>query len=214
MRFAVFRYCNYSALLIFHWHLPPFCYACWCEASSNFMVTYASHYFFICTNYLTFCICNQPCIAFIYFLFISCFFRQMEKEPLPQSVEVLSYAAARAATFLVLATIWLRQCRIIIQSYVAAQATFAFSCRCYKSYPVSILCSHTGSDMMAEIPSAIMSVSILCSRTDCDTKVSAMKNNNVKFQSYAAMQTAMFIMATKRFQSYASLIGCFSFFLS
>ena len=167
-----------------------------------------------CLNYPTFCICNQPCIAFIYFLFISCFFRQMEKEPLPQSVEVLSHAAARAATFLVLATIWLRQCRIIIQSYVAAQATFAFSCRCYKSYPVSILCSHTGSDMMAEIPSAIMSVSILCSRTDCDTKVPAMKNNNVKFQSYAAMQTAMFIMATKQFQSYASLIGCFSFFLS
>ena len=94
--------------------------------------------FFVCTNYLTVVYCNQPCIVFIYILYIFCCW--VEKEPLPQSVEVLSHAAARAATFLVLATIWLRQCRIIIQSYVAAQATFAFSCRCYKSYPVSILC--------------------------------------------------------------------------
>lgn len=54
-----------------------------------------------CLNYPTFCICNQSCIAFIYFLFISCFFRQMEKEPLPQLVEVLSHAAARAATFFI-----------------------------------------------------------------------------------------------------------------
>ena len=59
-----------------------------------------------CLNYPTFCICNQSCIAFIYFLFISCFFRQMEKEPLPQLVEVLSHAAARAATFLVLTAMW------------------------------------------------------------------------------------------------------------
>ena len=94
--------------------------------------------FFVCTNYLTVVYCNQPCIVFIYILYIFCCW--VEKEPLPQSVEVLSHAAARAATFLVLATIWLRQCRIIIQSYVAAQATFAFSCRCYKSYPVSIFC--------------------------------------------------------------------------
>ena len=94
--------------------------------------------FFVCTNYLTVVYCNQPCIVFIYILYIFCCW--VEKEPLLQSVEVLSHAAARAATFLVLATIWLRQCQIIIQSYVAAQATFAFSCRCYKSYPVSIFC--------------------------------------------------------------------------
>ena len=65
-----FGCCNYGTLLISHWWLPPFCYVCWCEASSNFMVTYASHYFFICTNYLIFCIYNQPCIVFIYTLYI------------------------------------------------------------------------------------------------------------------------------------------------
>ncbi len=53
--------------------------------------------FFVCTNYLTVVYCNQPCIVFIYILYIFCCW--VEKEPLPQSVEVLSHAAARAATF-------------------------------------------------------------------------------------------------------------------
>jgi len=56
--------------------------------------------FFVCTNYLTVVYCNQPCIVFIYILYIFCCW--VEKEPLPQLVEVLLHAAARAATFLVL----------------------------------------------------------------------------------------------------------------
>lgn len=96
----------FAVSLISHWSLPPFCHVCWCEVRENFMFACGSHRFFICTNYLTIHICNQPCIAFIYFLFISCFFRQMGKEPLPQSVEVLFHAAARATTFLVLAAMW------------------------------------------------------------------------------------------------------------
>ena len=74
MRFAVFGCCNYSVLLIFHRYPPPFYHACCCEAHKDFMFAYGSHRFFACSNYLTFCICNQSCIAFIYFLFISCFF--------------------------------------------------------------------------------------------------------------------------------------------
>ena len=37
------------------------------------MFAYGSHRFFACLNYPTFCICNQPCIAFIYLLFIFSF---------------------------------------------------------------------------------------------------------------------------------------------
>ena len=55
--------------------------------------------FFIYTNYLTIVCYNQPCIAFIYTLYI--ILQIKEKEPLPLSVEVLLHAAARAATFLI-----------------------------------------------------------------------------------------------------------------
>ena len=67
--------------LIFHCFLPS---PCCCFA-----------YFY----YLTIHICNQPCIVFIYILYI--FSTSTEKEPLPQLVEVLLHAAARAATILI-----------------------------------------------------------------------------------------------------------------
>lgn len=69
------------------------------------MVAYGSHLlfcrtcFFACFNYLTFHIYNQSCIVFIYILYI--ILQIKEKEPLPQLVEVLSHAAARAATFFI-----------------------------------------------------------------------------------------------------------------
>ena len=51
-----------------------------------------------------------------------------EKEPLPQSVEVLSHAAARAATFVVFAVTW---------------TAFKWL-RIVPRLALSILCSHTG----------------------------------------------------------------------
>ena len=74
-----------------------------------------------------------------------------EKEPLPQSVEVLSHAAARAATFLVLAAMWtasqaatvlgcsVNVCFNLVQSYRPRLSIFSISLRfhsilCFQSY--------------------------------------------------------------------------------
>ena len=50
-----------------------------CEARKEFVFAYGSYYFFVCSNYPIFRICNQPYIAFIYFLFI--FVARRKKSP-------------------------------------------------------------------------------------------------------------------------------------
>ena len=117
------------------------------------MVTYASHYFFICTNYLTFHICNQPCIVFIYTLYI--ILQIKEKEPLPLSVEVLLHAAARAATFFNCTAAWA----------VYSVGLLLFVTLTFQSYAVIQTATRPA------VKSAIPAVSILCSRTDCSDTV-------------------------------------------
>lgn len=142
-----------------------------------------------CLNYPTFCICNQSCIAFIYFLFISCFFRQMEKEPLPQLVEVLSHAAARAATFSVLAAMW-----------TVSQAVTVLGC----SVDVSILCSHTDRDWAFSV--SVLDFNLMQSRRLLPLTMTSSRTRFIVsilcFQSYIAT------WATSEFQSYAAFIGC------
>ena len=100
--------------------------------------------FFACFNYLTFHIYNQSCIVFIYILYI--ILQIKEKEPLPQLVEVLSHAAARAATFLVFAVI---------------QAAF-HEVKVYCNEYISILRSRTDCDQSGRC----RMISILCNRVD------------------------------------------------
>ena len=127
MYLAVFRCCNYSVLLIFHWLLPPFPVLADAKPLEILCLLAVRTTFFVCTNYLTVVYCNQPCIVFIYILYIFCCW--VEKEPLPQSVEVLSHAAARAATFF---SFW-----AVMRT--ASQVVTVRGCSVF----VSILCSHT-----------------------------------------------------------------------
>ena len=126
--------------------------------------------FFVCTNYLTVVYCNQPCIVFIYILYIFCCW--VEKEPLPQSVEVLSHAAARAATFF---SFWAVM-RTASQVVTVRGCSVFQSCAVIQSdrdwaFSVSVL----GFNLMqsrrlllykGEISG--LPISILCSHTDCD----------------------------------------------
>ncbi len=73
-----------------------------------------------------------------------------EKEPLPQSVEVLSHAAARAATFLVFAVMW---------------TAFKWL-RIVPRLALSILCSHADYDLKIRLNDALALISILYSRMD------------------------------------------------
>ena len=119
-----------------------------------------------------------------------------EKEPLPQSVEVLSHVAARAATFLVFAVTW-----------TASQVVTVRGCSVF----VSILCSHTIRPRLSifsislrfqsyaviqtattQIPPSCPRtiISILCSHTDCDVYGVAVASKVITFQSYAVIQTA------------------------
>lgn len=88
-----------------------------------------------------------------------------EKEPLPQSVEVLSHVAARAATFLVFAVTWtvFRQgdrhhhsSSNLMRSYRPQQTTV-------DDLFDSILCSHTDCVAVTVSGVDVTDVSILCS---------------------------------------------------
>ena len=108
--------------------------------------------FFIYTNYLTIVCYNQPCIAFIYTLYI--ILQIKEKEPLPLSVEVLLHAAARAATFFNCTATWA----------VYSVGLLLFVTLTFQSYAVIQTATRPA------VKSAIPAVSILCSRTDCSGK--------------------------------------------
>ena len=105
--------------------------------------------FFACFNYLTFHIYNQSCIVFIYILYI--ILQIKEKEPLPQLVEVLSHAAARAATFFNCTAAWA----------VYSVGLLLFVTLTFQSYAVIQTATRPA------VKSAIPAVSILCSHVDC-----------------------------------------------
>ena len=137
-----------------------------------------------------------------------------EKEPLPQSVEVLSHAAARAATFF---SFW-----AVMRT--ASQVVTVRGCSVF----VSILCSHTIRPRLSifsislrfqsyaviqtattQIPPSCPRtiISILCSHTDCDVYGVAVASKVITFQSYAVIQAATwwlrFHPQSWVFQSYA-----------
>lgn len=93
-----------------------------------------------------------------------------EKEPLPQSVEVLSHVAARAATFLVFAVTWtaFRQgdrhhhpSSNLMRSYRPQRTTVDDLFELYLFH--SILCSHTDCVAVTVSGVDVTDVSILCS---------------------------------------------------
>ncbi len=91
----------FAVSLISHWSLPPFFHVCWCEARGNFMVACGSHHFLSALIIPLFAfVINLVLHLFTFYSFLA-FCCWAEKEPLPQVVEVLLHAAARAATFLI-----------------------------------------------------------------------------------------------------------------
>lgn len=105
-------------------------------------------------------------------------------------VEVLSHAAALAATFLVLVVMRVASCHTL---YDAADGAYFNLMQSKRATSIHI-CARRN----------LLTILILCSRMGCDTNRRKDKNNRVLFQSYVA-HTGHFVLVMSRFQSYTAV---------
>ena len=137
---------------------------------SNISLAFSSCFVFFCLYQLSHISYLQSTLYRVYLHFIH-FSLLTEKEPLPQLVEVLPHAAARAATFLIVQSpglhptrlkstttsisfnlMWLRRQLLpspahwAFQSYAVTWTASAQRCPPYHRRLVSILCGHTDRD--------------------------------------------------------------------
>lgn len=116
-------------------------------------------------------------LALRLFTFYSFFLLPLtEKEPLPQLVEVLLHATARAATFLVFGS------HVYCDSSQIALTSFSF---CF-----NLMQSHGLRPKVRAQVSPERTISILCSHADCDALPIFGSPAEHIFQSYAVMRTA------------------------